>query len=408
MTTPPARTASSGSDDAAARFGAQLDGAREKFEGSVDGTLGIEEEFAICDPETLDLRSRYDELHDVAVEAGLGDAIAGELLASEIEFRTGRCERWEDAVRELTDIRSRVAQVARAQDAVLGASATHPWADYREQDTVQLPYYQQLVERMQFVARRNNTFGLHVHVGVQGADRAVRVADALRSLSPLLLALSTSSPFLDGGDTGFASARSITFSRGFPRANVAPIFGTLDGYLQHLRWLHEAGSITTSGQVWWGTRPHVLHGTVELRMFDGQPDVRDTLALAALAVGSVAHLCELDDAGELPAPVESHLIDENAWRASRWGTGARFVDAPSSRIVCANEAIGVLIANARGASAARGLGLDAGLDRAQQILDAGSSAAWQRELYEQSGDLATAYRAVVDATMSSADEPALV
>lgn len=408
MTPPPAPSASSGSNDPIATFHAQLDGARERFERSVDGTLGIEEEFAICDPQTLDLRSRYPELHEIAVEAGLGDAIAGELLASEIEFRTGRCERWEDAVRELTDIRSRVARVAREAHAVLGASATHPWADYREQDTVQLPYYEQLVERMQFVARRNNTFGLHVHVGVQGADRAVRVSDALRSLSPLLLALSGSSPFLDGTDTGFASARSITFSRGFPRANVAPIFGTLDGYLDHLRWLHEAGSITTSGQVWWGTRPHVLHGTVELRMFDGQPDVRDTLALAAVAVGSVAHLCELDDAGELPPPVPTHMIDENAWRASRWGTGARFVDAPSSRIVCADEAIGALIANARAASRVRDLGLDAGLDRAQQILEAGNSATWQRQLFEEAGDLQTAYRAVVDATMSSADEPALV
>ena len=387
----------------------QLAAARDRFERSVDGTLGIEEEFAICDPETLDLVPRYEELRDVALELGLGQEIAGELLASEIEFRTGRCLSWADAVTELTDIRRRVASVARDADAVLAASGTHPWADYREQPTVDLPYYRQLVDRMQFVARRNNTFGLHVHVGVQGADRAIRVHDALRSYAPLLLALSGSSPFLDGKDTGFASARSVIFSRAFPRANVAPVFGTLQGYLDHLRWLFDTGTISTTGQVWWNTRPHVLHGTIELRMFDGQPDVRDTLALAALASGTIAHLAALDDAGELPPPVESHLIDENAWRASRSGTDAVFIDLPGTRLVCAAEAIGRLISAARLASDANGLGLDAGLDRAEQLLAAGSSGLWQRELYETAGnDLATAYRGVVDATMSSADEPALI
>jgi carboxylate-amine ligase len=354
---------------------------------------------------------RFEDLRDVALESGLGQEIAGELLASEIEFRTGRCLTWADAVAELTDIRRRVATVARSADAVLAASGTHPWADYREQPTVDLPYYQQLVDRKQFVAKRNNTFGLHVHVGVQGADRAIRVHDALRAAAPLMLALSGSSPFLDGQDTGFASSRSIIFSRAFPRANVAPIFGTLQGYLDHLRWLFDTGTITTTGQVWWNTRPHVLHGTIELRMFDGQPDVRDTLALAALASGTIAHLAALDDAGELPPPVESHLIDENAWRASRSGTDAVFIDlaGSGSRLVCADEAIGRMISAARVASDTNGLGLDAGLDRAEQLLAAGSSGLWQRELYETAGnDLATAYRGVVDATMSSADEPALI
>jgi len=388
---------------------AELDAARGRYEQSVDGTLGIEEEFAICDPTTLDLRPRYEELRVAAVAAGLEQEVAGELLASEIEFRTGRCETWADAVTELTDIRRRVMGAARQVDAVLATSGTHPWADYREQQTVQLPYYEQLVERMRFVAKRNNTFGLHVHVGVQGADRAIRVHDALRQYAPYLLALSGSSPFLDGLDTGFQSARSIIFSRAFPRANVAPIFGTLDGYLAHLRWLLDTGSAMSTGQVWWNTRPHVLHGTIELRMFDGQPDVRDTLALAALSAGIVAHLCELNDAGELPAPIASELIDENAWRASRYGTEAQFINLPGSGLIHARDAIGAVIDAARLASDAKGLGLDAGLDRAQLLLDAGNSSHWQRELYETAGnDLVTAYRGVVDATMSSADEPSLV
>lgn len=403
MTTSPAHEEQS-APDPAAEFDAHLARARERFESSTDCTLGVEEEYAICDPRTLDLVPRYDELHEAALAAGLGTAVAGELLASEIEFRTGRCEDWQQASDELHDIRRRVATVAVEQDALLGTSATHPWADYREQRIVELPYYAQLLERMQYVARRNNTFGLHVHVGVQGADRAIRIADALRAYQPLLLALSASSPFLDGLDTGLASSRHMIFSRNFIRGNVSPIFGSLDGYLDHLRWLRDAGSIDTVGQLWWGTRPHVLHGTVELRMFDGQPDVRDTLALTALASGTIAHLCRLDDAGELPPPVASHLIDENCWRAARYGTDAVFAALPSSDRMCAAEAIGRLIAAARSAGAAAGLGLDAGLDRAQELLDAGCSAHWQRSILEQGGSLEEAYRAVLDATMSSADD----
>ena len=391
-------------EEQAAEFERTLDAARDRYESSVDFTLGVEEEYAICDPASLDLVPRYEQLRATALEAGgLDTAIAGELLASEIEFRTGRCETWGQAWEELVDIRRRVADVARESDLLLATSATHPWADYREQEIVDLPYYRELVEKLQYVAHRNNTFGLHVHVGVQGADRAIRVADALRAYQPLLLALSASSPFLDGRDSGLASARHMIFSRNFVRGNVAPIFGSMDGYLGHLRWLRDAGSISTVGQLWWGTRPHVLHGTVELRMFDGQPDVRDTLALTALASGTIAHLCRLDDAGELPAPVESHLIDENCWRAARWGTEAVFADLPSSRRMCAAEAIGGLIATAREAGREAGLGLDAGLDRAQELLDAGCSALWQRSLHEQGADLVETYRAVTDATLSSGE-----
>lgn len=390
------------SDEAARAFDDALAAAPARFEASVDGTLGVEEEFAICVPESLDLVPRYEQLRELAVEAGLEDAVAGELLASEIEFRTGRCETWADAEAELTDIRRRVAGVAREAGVVLGTSATHPWADYREQQTVDLPYYDRLVERMQYVAHRNNTFGLHVHVGVQGADRAIRVADALRTYQPLLLALSASSPFLEARDTGMASVRHMIFSRNFVRGNIAPVFGSLDGYLDHLRWLRDAGSIESVGQLWWGTRPHVLHGTVELRMFDGQPDVRDTLALTALASGAVAHLCDLHDAGELPAPVEAHLLDENCWRAARYGTDATFIELPSSATIPADEAIARLIAEARAAGVRRGLGLGAGLDRAEELLAAGCSALWQRRTFEETGALDVAYRAVVDATMSSA------
>ena len=380
----------------------QLASAHAKFDEATDFTLGVEEEFAILDPGTLDLVPRYDVFAEASEQAGLTRELAGELLASEVEFRTGVCATWGDARDELTTIRRKVNEIARSIGARVAASATHPWADYREQQTVDLPYYNALVERMQWSARRNNTFGLHVHVGVRGADRAIRIADALRTLQPHLLALSASSPFLDGVDTGLASARHWIFSRNFIRGNVAPVFGTLDSYCTHLRWLLETGSITGVNQVWWGTRPHILHGTVELRMFDGQPDVRDTLALVAMAQGVVALLAERHDAGELPEPVPAELIEENAWRAARWGTEAMLIELPGTGTRRAGDTLEQLIGDAEAAAGRAGLDAGAGFARARELVRAGSSAAWQRSMFTEGASLAETYGAVVDATMSSA------
>lgn len=389
-----------------------LAAARGKFEHSTDFTVGIEEEYAICDPITLDLVPAYERVDAAAHVAGLDDAVAGELLASEVEFRTGRNESWQQAHDELVNVRVRVGELMQGLGLAVGTSGTHPWADYREQQKIDEPYYDRLVERLGYVAHRNNTFGLHVHVGVRGADRAMAVANALRDAQPLLLALSASSPFLDGRDAGLCSSRSLTFSRTFPRANIMPAFHSFDAYLDHVRWLAAVGSIETYGQMWWGVRPHALHGTVELRMFDGQPDVRDTLALAALAIGTIADLCARHDAGDLAPPQPAYLVDENLWRAAQGGSAAEFIDLPHERVLSGAEAIGGLIARARAAGLAAGLELDAGLDRAQHMLDRGCSALVQRRIAEQhhaanGGDpardgLHSVYAEVVRTTMTSA------
>jgi len=390
-----------------AEFDEVLAGARQRYEQSQDFTLGIEEEWALLDPETLDLVPEFERAREAAVRAGLGTSVAGELLASEIEFLIEPCERWEDAVRAMRSLRNGVAGVLRSCGLEGAISGTHPWADYRTQVMIDAPYYNELVRRMQYVARRNNTFGLHVHVGVHGADRAVRVSTALRNIQPLMLALSASSPFLDGCDSGLCSARTMTFSRTFPRGNIAPRFDTLDDYTAYLRLLYETDSIFTPNQVWWGARPHIRHGTVELRMFDGQPDLEDTLALAALAVGTVAHLCDLDDAGELPVAQPAYLVDENLWRAMRSGTDARMIALPEARTAPVHELVSELVAAARAASARHSLGLDPGLDRVLVLLERGSSAIWQREAAEAAGgDLMAAYRKVAAVTM--AQQPAAV
>ncbi|MBC7643751.1 MAG: YbdK family carboxylate-amine ligase [Thermoleophilia bacterium] len=379
-----------------------LQAARGIFEASTDFTLGVEEEFAILDPETLDLVPEYEQCRLAAVEAGLSDAVAGELLASEIEFRTGRCLNWAQAVEELTDIRSRVMRVMHDLNFKLGASGTHPWADYQQQIKIDQPYYQRLTERLAYVADRNCTFGLHVHVGVRGAERAIKVANAARAIQPLMLALSGSSPYIDGFDSGLCSTRSFTFSRTFPRGNLAPAFDSFDAYLEYTRWLRDTGSIFTAGQVWWGVRPHLLIGTGELRMFDGQPDVNDTLALAALAQGVIAHLCDLHDADALPEVPASHLVDENLWRASRWGTDARMVKLPGNEPITVCEAVARLVEQARTASTKHELGIEAGLDRVLEIAEHGCSAVRQRNVARNSSEpLREAYEWVVAQTMGA-------
>lgn len=390
--------------DAAAPSGAWdvLDTARAAFEESVDFTLGVEEEYAICDAGSLSLVPEYERVAAAAAAAGLADAEAGELLASEIEFRTGRCESFADAAAELSALRSQVSSLVHGEGLAVGISGTHPWADYREQQKIDAPYYRELIDRLQYVAHRNNTFGLHVHVGVRGADRAIAVANAMRQLQPVMLALSTSSPFLDGRDSGLASSRSLTFSRIFPRGNVMPAFADFSAYVDYIRWLRDTGTIFSPGQVWWGVRPHLQIGTVELRMFDGQPDLNDTLALVALSVGTLAWLCDLHDAGELgdAVPVQpAHLVDENLWRAARWGVAAQLVELPTAVQRPLEELVVQLVGQARTAGRAHGLGIDAGLDRVLAIAAGGTSAVRQREIAASDG-LEAAYRHVVDQTMA--------
>lgn len=393
---------SSNGTDVMSTVEAVLAGARAGFDASTDFTLGVEEEYALLDPQTLDLVPGWETAHAAAIDAGLGTNVAGELLASEIEFRTGRCESYADAVAELKQLRLDVVSSMRAVGFDLGISGTHPWADYREQQKIDEPYYRELVDRLQYVAHRNNTFGLHVHVGVRGAERAIAVANALRDYQPALLALSASSPFLDGRDSGLASSRSLTFSRTFPRGNLAPRFASFEDYLDYLRLLARAGTISSASQVWWGVRAHMSIGTVELRMFDGQPNVCDTLGIVALAQGLVAHLCHrYDDEGALPPAQRAHLVDENLWRAARFGTRGSFIDLPASTTTPVGQVLTAMVERARVAGHRAGLGIDDGLDHVLGMVERGCSSSRQRDVIAGGGDLMAAYRSVVAETMAT-------
>jgi carboxylate-amine ligase len=312
-------------------LGMDLDLARQRFEESTDFTIGIEEEFAILDPATLDLADRYEDMYASCQEdAVLAEAAAGELIGSEIEIRSGRGETFGEAVAQQQERRTRLFALAESMGLALGATATHPWASYLDQSIIDTPHYNRLRGELGYVAQRNNTWSLHLHIGIHGADRAVAVCDWMRELLPLLLAVSANSPFLDRRDTGLASVRSETFTRTFPRCGVPATFRDWDTYAGFVGLLERTDSIVEATQLWWSVRPHHSFGTVEVRICDAQTRGEESTALAGLIAACVTQTAlDLDKhgyAGAGRAPLGDREIEENLWRAIRHGAGGRMID----------------------------------------------------------------------------------
>jgi carboxylate-amine ligase len=321
-----------------------LDKTEEIFATSTDLTVGLEEEFALLDPQTLDLVPRFEDLRLAAAEVDpvLFEAITGELISSEIEIVSGPGEDLTDALARQRDRRRRLFALAGAHGLALGSTGTHPWADYREQPNIDTEHYRRVVEGLGYVARRNNTFSLHVHVGVRDADRAVRVCDRLRPVLPLLLAVSASSPFLDGRDTRLHSARSQTFTKSFPRCGVPDAFDHWPRYRDYIDLLIRTRSIVEYTQMWWSVRPHASFGTVEVRICDAQVTAAESEGLAALIVACVGQaLRDIDEGVPFDHPPH-RLIEENMWRAIRYGMDGSMIDLARGREIPAGAAIEAL------------------------------------------------------------------
>jgi len=300
---------------------------REVFEASTDFTVGLEEEFAILDPRTLSLDHRFEELRDLAQEDSvLADSVAGELIRSEIEIRSGRGETFADAVARQREARLRLFALAAENDALLGATGTHPWSPWQEQQIIDTEHYRRVQDLLQYVAWRNNTFSLHVHVGVRGAERAVRVCDRLRVVMPELLAISANSPFLDGRHSGLHSARTQIFTKSFPRCGIPDAFGSWAAYSDYIGFLVRSKSIEEFTQVWWSVRPHHSYGTVEMRICDAQASGDDSTTLAALITSCVAQAAMDHDEGMPFDDPPPRMIEENLWRAIRYGLDGKLID----------------------------------------------------------------------------------
>ncbi len=327
--------------------------ARELFEESQDFTIGLEEEFALVDPSSLELVHRFEELYGACMEDEvLADSAAGELIDSEIEIRSGRSLNFADAVERQRERRARLFGLADRLGIGLAAAGTHPWASYLDQRIIETEHYNRLREELRWVAQRNNTWSLHVHVGVRGADRAIAVCDHLRGLLPPLLAVSANSPFLDGQDTGLHSVRTEIFTRTFPRCGVHEPFGDWETYAEFIDLLTATGRIVESTQLWWSVRPHHAFGTVELRICDAQTRGDEAFNLAALITACIAQSALDFDDGRLAAPLRQREIEENLWQAIRHGLDGTQIDFAERRVVettAALEAIDEWTEPARGA-----------------------------------------------------------
>ena len=320
-----------------------LGAAREVFEGSTDFTIGLEEEFAIVDPQSLELQHRFEDLYEACRRDDvLAESAAGELIASEIEIRSGRGDSFAEAAEMQRERRGRLFALTESMGLALAATGVHPWANYLDQRIIDTPHYRRLKRDLAWVVQRNNTWSLHVHVGVQGADRAVAVCDWMRELLPPLLALSANSPFLDGRDTGLHSVRTEIFTRTFPRCGVHEPFETWDDYASFVDLLSGTGTIVEATQLWWSVRPHHRFGTVEVRICDAQTRGEESFGLAALIAACVAQAAlsydqhGYDGAGR---PLRQREIEENLWRAIRYGMDGEMLDfrrgqtVPTRRVV---------------------------------------------------------------------------
>ena len=321
-----------------------LGAVREIFEASSDFTVGIEEEFAIVDPAILDLEHRFEEMQAACLrDPELAPAVKGELIDTEIEIRSGRGETFADAAERQRARRSRLFAVAEEMGLALAAMGTHPWANYLDQHIIDTEHYRRLEQDLRWVAQRNNTWSLHVHVGVRGADRAVAVSDKMRELLPPLLALSANSPFLDHRDTGLHSVRTEIFTRTFPRCGVHEPFGDWRTYADFVRLLEDTGSIAEATQLWWSVRPHHAFGTVEVRICDAQTRGDESLNLAALIGACVAQVAIELDEGASPELLRGREIEENLWRAIRYGMDGEMIDFRERHVIPTRQVLEELV-----------------------------------------------------------------
>jgi len=321
----------------------QIRSAREGFDAGKDFTVAVEEEFAILDPHSLGLVNRFEDFQAAAQGTEVEEHLVGELIASEVEVRTGRCETFADAAAVMVERRRQLLELAGRLDVALCATGTHPWSPWQEQRIIDTPHYRRNDEVLRYVVWRNNTFGLHVHVGIKGADRAILVTNGLRGFLPDLLAYSGSSPFVEGVFTYLHSARTEVFTRMFPRCGVPDAFRGWAEYEEYVRFLYRTGSITEHTQLWWSVRPHLAFPTVELRICDGQPELGESQALAAFMFALTARIARAIDEGEDLPDHPHRLIEENLWRAIRHGLSGELIDLRSGDVMPARARIEQLL-----------------------------------------------------------------
>jgi len=364
-------------------------------------TLGVEEELMIVDAETLDLSNSIERLLSDLGEMPTEGEVKPELMESVCEIATTPVRNTVEAGAQLRSLRRTVNQVAQQHGCAIGSAGTHPFALWEDQRIVARPRYRDLISGLQFVARQEIIFGIHVHVGVDDPDKAIHVTNGMRVHAPLLLALSGNSPFWRGDSTGLDSTRTPVF-RTFPRVGIPPRYDDFADWSRRIEFMMESRVIGDYTYLWYDVRPHPNFGTVEIRVMDSQTHVEQTLALAALVQAMVKELCEHYDSGEQLSRYPYEMLDENKWLAARHGLGGQLVDLPATDRVPVPELARRLMERLRPHAEELGSGSDfAALD---DILDRGNGASRQLVVYEANHDLREVVREILDATVPEAAE----
>jgi carboxylate-amine ligase len=358
------------------------------FGRSAPFSLGIEEEFQLLSSESYELVPRFDEIAEQVADG----RVRQELMTSVLEAATGVHESVADAVAEVRDIRALLRDGAAQHGALIASGGTHPFSRWEHQEITDTPRYQGVVEKLRWVAERVAIFGLHVHVGIESADKAARVATGLRTWLPELLALSANSPYWQGRDTGLASTRIQIFDA-MPRSGLPPRLESFGDFEELVRRGTSAGFFPDYTYIWWDVRPHPKLGTVELRVCDAQTRIESVAGLAALTRSLAATLVERP----LPAQPRT-LIAENKWRAARHGLDAELVDLAHDRLRPARDAVRELLKLA--APAADRLGCAGELGEIERLLERGTGTDEQRRAYEESdGSLLAVARWLAEETV---------
>jgi carboxylate-amine ligase len=360
-------------------------------------TLGIEEEFQIVDPQTRELRSRVTEFLDEG-KMILGEQIKPEMIQSMIEVGTGICKNIEEARVDITRLRGIISKLARNKGLEIVAASTHPISRWQDQQIFDDERYEVLVQELQSVARSLLIFGLHVHVGVADPERAIHIMNAARYFLPHVLALSTSSPFWVGLNTGLKSYRSEVFKQ-FPRTDIPDHFSSHSAFQHYVDLLVKTGCIDNGKKIWWDVRPHPFFPTLEFRICDIPTRVDDTIAIAALFQAIVAKLNKLIEKNLGFRLYRRMLVQENKWRAVRWGLDGKMIDFGKQKEVPVRDLILELLEFVD--DVLDDLGSRKEVEHVHTILDRGTSADEQLQIYRDTNDLKAVVDRLIERTMEN-------
>src|SRR5438874_5305976 len=364
-------------------------------------TLGVEEEYMLLDGETFDLVQHIDTVLAAVAGHELEPVINPELMQSVLEIATPVCHSPAEVADQLGRIRAYVIGVARDEGMRVGSAGTHPFSLFERQRITAKDRYRALVDQMQYVARRELIFGLHIHVAVDDAEKAIKVVNGLLAHLSSLLALSASSPFWRGEPTGLASSRQMAFAA-FPRSGPPPRFRNYDDYAEVIGQLEKTGCIADYTHIWWDIRLHPRLGTVEIRICDAVTDLDDVVSLTAFCQALVKHYCEQVERGETVPSYHRILTTENKWLAARYGLEAPVMDLTTGRRNRVPVAQLVRRTLKDIEPHARELGADRELEGVLEILSRGNGADRQLRIFNANRDIVEVVREIADATEAAA------